>query len=456
MNYTFVKDLIGSPWQIEVSTLNNVYPIFRGLFSGLQIDPGTEPLNQKPYAVKASDRSVIRQYSEGPEENPDDVEEVPNDGPNEKVINVIPIRSILTKHDQYCGPVGTRTLSKRLLNADADNNVIGHILIIESGGGQSAAAPEMTEAMEKCTKPIVAWIDGISASAAYHISCYAKEIIASRELDSVGCIGTMMLFSGRKAKSEENSLGEVSVTIYADQASEKNEDYEKAINEFDFKLIKEGILNPINEKFITNVKTQRPQVLPEQLKGKTYFAKDVIGSLVDSIGSFETAVDRVLELANYKNEPDTGNSNQSIKQTKQMKQFTQLNSALNVESLESSDEGVFLQEIQLEIIEQRLEANQQLVTERDQAVQERDTATASLTEAKANAAKAYDPFNAIDPTIAEATTPEAKAEALRSLLSKQPGTTPVGTLAKKDDPIENEADLDAFWNSETGKLAQQL
>lgn len=441
MNYSFIKDLIGSPWQIEAQTLNNIYPVFKGLFAGLQLDEGPEPENHKPFAIKAADKTVISEYYDDEDDIPTEQEEKVKT----KVINVLPIRSVITKHDQSCGPVGTRTLGNRLLNADADENVIGHILIIESGGGQSQAVPELTEAIEKCMKPVVAWIDGISASAAYHIACYAQEIIASRDFDFVGCIGTMMLFSGRKAKSEENSLGEVSVTIYADQAPEKNEDYEKAINEFDFKLIKDGILNPINEKFIADVKAQRPQILPEQLKGKTFYAKDVVGSLVDSIGDFSTAVDHVLALANFNADPSTEGSNQQIISPKKMvKQFTHLNNVLSVSELESTDEGVFLNEEQLQSIEGSLEANQQLVTERESAVQERDTATATLATAQASLAAAYDPFNAIDPTVASAETPAAKAEAVRTLLAARPGSTPLQNLGGADTIV---TDTEADWET---------
>jgi hypothetical protein len=41
----------------------------------------------------------------------------------------------------------------------------------------------------------------------------------------------MIVWEGRKSKSAENSLGEAEVTIYADGAEEKNEEYEKCIQD---------------------------------------------------------------------------------------------------------------------------------------------------------------------------------------------------------------------------------
>ena len=143
-----------------------------------------------------------------------------------------------------------------------------------------------------------------------------------------------------------------------------------------------------------------------------------------------------------------------------VKQFSHLNNVLSVEALESTNEGVFLNEGQLQSVEERLELNQQLVVERDGAISERDTATATLgtaqseiATAQATIAKAYDPFNAIDPTVASAATPEAKAEAVRILLAARPAVAPIGNLGTKDEIVTDpEVDWVAINNLEHNKL----
>ena len=449
MNYPFLKDVIGSPWQIDVQTLNGLFPILKGMVNGLNIDKGEEPQNHIPFTVMAaaSDESDLN------EDNPEVEEYSP------KVINIIPLRGVLTKHDQDCGPRGTRTIGNRLLKADAESNVIGHILIVESGGGQSVAVAEMTDAMQKCTKPIVTWIDGVAASAGYYIPAYSKEIIASRELDVVGCIGTMLVWEGRSAKSEANEDGEIQVRIYADGAEDKNAEYEAAINEFNFSPVKESLLNPLNAKFKTDVKFQRPGVADEQLKGKTYFAKDVVGTLIDAIGPFEMAVERVKALANYKSTTSKGSKQISINNIPMAKQFLHVNQVLSVEALEGSEDGVFLNEEQLQSIEESLEANQQLVTERDAAIQLTETANTTIgtlqqevTDAQAAAAAVIDPFNAIDPTIASAETPEAKVAAIRTLLAAKPGSAPVQTIGQVEDETSDDTDWDTINSLEHNQL----
>jgi len=144
-------------------------------------------------------------------------------------------------------------------------------------------------------------------------------------------------------------------------------------------------------------------------------------------------------------------NNPKNKKVEMKKQFIHLNSALSVEALESTEEGVFLNEEQLRLIEERLEANQQLVVERDSAIVERDTASSNLGTAQANIASAYNPFNAIDPTIATAATPEAKATAIRTLLSARPATVPVLALEQQDEITTDEVDWEVINNLEHNK-----
>jgi protease IV len=442
MNYEFLKDVLGSPWQIEPGTLNSFYPVLRGLFTGLQLEKSAEPQNHLPYQISAVTRTIsMWSQPEVPLTDEDPAPAVER----EKVVHVLPIRSLLTKHDQNCGPVGTRTLGNRLLAADSDQSVIGHILIIESGGGQASAVPEMTDAIQKCTKPIVVWIDGMAASAAYYIACYCDQIIASRDMDWVGSIGTMAIYEGRKSKSAEDEHGVLSVTIYADGSEQKNEEWDKAINEFDFTLAKDRILNPFNEKFRADVLANRPEVQETQLTGKTFMAGEVIGSLVDSIDEFSTAVDQVLLLANFNTgtSKTAGNNQQIINPKKQMKQFSHLNHVLSVEALETTDEGVFLNEEQLQSVEDRLELNQQLSVERDQAVQQSADAIATLGTSQALLANAMDPFNAIDPTVLAAVTPAAKVEAIRILLASKPAVAAIQNLVSHDELKTDEVD----WNT---------
>jgi protease-4 len=460
MNYLFLKDIVSSPWQVDANTFRSLLPIFRGFLAGASIEKAEEPDYYKPYAISATDKSTVMGYYA--DDQPELMDQEPE---KEKVVNVLPIRSVLTKHDQDCGPRGTRTYANRLLRADAEENVIGHIIIMESGGGQAIAVPEMTDAILKCKKPIVTWVDGMACSAAYYIASYTKEIIASRANDMIGCIGTMAMYEGRTAKSEANEDGERQVTIYADGSEEKNQEYEAAINDFDFTLIKQRFLNPLNEQFKADVSGNRKTVKPEQLKGRSYFASDCVGTLIDSIGEFSVAMDRIIALADFKPSKKSNSQNNQViinSFIPMKKQFLNVNKVLNVEALEATEEGVFLNEDQLELVDNQIAQIDTLTSEHATAIEnitaELATATETVTTmtaerdtARTELTNALDPFNAIDPSIASAATPEAKVQAIRTLLAAKPGTAPAQNLGG-DDPITDETNWETIDNLPHNKL----
>lgn len=221
-------------------------------------------------------------------------------------IYVTYLQGTMMKHDDWCGDPGTRTIGNELLKADREKDVIGHIIVADSGGGTAESVAEISRAIKGCTKPVVAFVDGIAASACIYAISYCKEIIAHETMDQIGCIGTCINVSGWP-KFRRSADGYVNARIYADPSSEKNADYEAAL-EGDFKLIRENVLNPLAEQFMNDMKANRPNATDDQLTGRTYFARDVVGSLIDSIGTFDDAVDAVIRLAAPKDEENNSTS----------------------------------------------------------------------------------------------------------------------------------------------------
>lgn len=346
MHYSFISSLVNSVWMMHPDGIAAFYPIYKGIFSGLQFEKDSEPLNTIPFSISTASMERVESSSS-----------LPSD---EKYVAITSLRGVALKHDAMCGPVGTRTIASRLRRADADKNVIGHVLVTESPGGQAASVPELADAITSLTKPVVAWVDGLSASAGYYINSYCNHIMASRDTDNIGCIGTMIEMQGfpKYGKVED---GSIIARIYADQATEKNEEYEAAL-QGDFKLITERVLNPHNEQFIADVKLNRPGVKEEHLKGRTFKASDVLGSLVDSIGSFNDAVNKVIELSGV----NTSNTNTSNTNNSKTMAFNNLNKIASVGVFETLDGQASFNEQQLNDIEALLQtgntAQEQITT----------------------------------------------------------------------------------------------
>ena len=253
---------------IEPSLLPIYNELFRGLLMGARMEDEKEVL-----------QSTI---------------EVNSNNNNKKSVNVVNLKGLMTRHDGECN-YGTRTIARHLREADEDKSVIGHIIVIDSGGGAANSVPDLAEAIEALEKPCVAFVDGMMCSAAIYAGSYCNYIIANREDDRVGCVGTMIQIVDYP-KSGQISTGEISVRVYADGSEEKNQDYEEAL-QGNIQMIKDDVLNPLNAKFVEAMKTNRALSNNTLLKGKTYFAKDVVGTLIDEIGSFQTAVDKVVSLS---------------------------------------------------------------------------------------------------------------------------------------------------------------
>ena len=273
----------------------------------------------------------------------------PESGANpfqDKSIYVTYLEGTLMKYD-YCGSEGTRTIGQALLEADRMDDVIGHIIVTDSGGGSTDAVPEISQAISRCTKPVVALIDGMACSAAIYAISYCDKILAHYEMDIVGCIGTYMNISGYP-KFRKDSGGYVRARVYADEAFEKNGGYEAAL-EGNFQILKETTINPMNEQFINDMKANRPNVQEEQLHGREYFAKNVIGSLIDSIGSFEDAMNAVIELAAAAQEENNSSTQQN------MEQYPTLQAMPAFEGQVFDQDGsTHLQQVQLEAVEAAL------------------------------------------------------------------------------------------------------
>lgn len=268
------NDIFREPWMIEPQTAAAQKQVLQGLLMGLEFTQEDEMV----------------QAAIGHKQNPSI--------PRGRSINVVNLEGTMLRDDGPCGMVGTRTLAALIREADAKEEVIGHVLYIDSGGGAANSVPDLAEAIQACQKPVVAFVDGYMCSAAMYVGSYCRHIIANREDNKVGCIGTMIQL-GDWPKQVKDSDGIIHLRVYADGADEKNEEYEKAL-EGNFSLIKERVLNPHNERFKADIRANRPNVNENQLRGRTYNAKDVTGSLIDAIGNFDSAVAKVLELSNLK------------------------------------------------------------------------------------------------------------------------------------------------------------
>lgn len=109
-------------------------------------------------------------------------------------IAVIKIRGMITQHPVMSLGTSTDEIGAALNAALANDKVDAILLDVDSPGGTIGGIPELADriAAARDVKPIVAFANGLMASAAYWLGSQAAEVVATPSGD-VGSIGVYML-----------------------------------------------------------------------------------------------------------------------------------------------------------------------------------------------------------------------------------------------------------------------
>ncbi len=221
-------------------------------------------------------------------------------------IAVIPIQGEIMADDQQCGVRGAQSINSDIKTAEANPNIQSIVLKVNSPGGQTTFIDTVSETISKCKKPVVAYVEGMAASASYWLISGADKIICSSSLDQLGSIGAMLMWADVKGMLEAD--GVVVHELYATLSTEKNLAID-LLRKGDDQAVRESLLDPINAKFHSTVTANRSNLDPSTLKGNIFYAPDAIAlGLADEIGSFDYALQSANTISS-KNIIRVNNSN---------------------------------------------------------------------------------------------------------------------------------------------------
>jgi protease-4 len=375
MNYQLVSALMKGLWAIEEDWALSQKPFLDSILlgsnpGGLQVITEfkkAEPVS-KAYAVSAASSGAGKQ--------------------NQFNVCIIPVQGPLMKQDQDCGPVGMRTMGQWIQQADANPSVDAIILDVDSPGGTVDGTLDLATIIHNTQKPVIAFTDGMIASGAYWLSSASDYIIASNKHAQIGSIGVMMSMVDPQPYWEKKGVAFHS--LKADQSKDKNRLFAD-IRAGKYEEYIKTTLNPLADDFIKSVKEYRPGISEKALTGGVDFAPDALSKgLIDEIGSFERAIEKAMELAQGSS---VSNSNTNSNKAS-MKTFPKIAAALAVESIESTNEGVFLNEQQLTVLEELItnaESSSATINELNTqvsalkgSVTEKETQITALTQQVAN------------------------------------------------------------------------
>ncbi len=288
MSFSVASNILRGGWLIEKSVAQDYIPVVAGVIMG--------KMNFQP--LSDDEKAALESYNINaamPSESLGGGQSTQT-----KNIKIIPVTGALMKYSEECGPIGMMDLAKKIEECDNDRSIDAIILKIDSPGGMVNGAQTFADAILKCTKPVIAFIqDGMCASAAYWIASCCDEIISSHKTNTIGSIGVYCTLADFKTYYENQGLP--IHEIYATPSTEKNKGYLDAMKG-DYASMKEH-LDFIATTFIDTVKANRAGKLNlsagDPFKGDTYYADRAIEiGLIDKIGAFDDAINSALLMCN--------------------------------------------------------------------------------------------------------------------------------------------------------------
>lgn len=215
-------------------------------------------------------------------------------------VAVIPVIGGLTKRGDLCS-YGMRDYIGMIDRANASQKVAAIVLDIESPGGTVDGTNEFGLAIKQSKKPVVAFGDGMVASAAYWIASQAKEIIANKNnATEFGSIGVLYMHENYQAYIQKE-IGSVEIIRAPQSVDKARVNVIEPLTEDQRASIK-AELKTIASEFFSTVKKGRGARLntgeENIFTGKMYPAKEALSyGMIDKLDTLQGAINRAGMLA---------------------------------------------------------------------------------------------------------------------------------------------------------------
>lgn len=268
-------DVLTSPWAIVPAKYAEIKEIYSRHLRGERIDIAAieaqlgKPLSNEPKPYQVQDGVALLAL----------------DGVLSKKMNLF---------SRISGGTSTQIFARTFREALADPQVRAMVLVIDSPGGTVDGTHELARIVMGArggTKPVVSWVDGMMASAAYWIGTAADAVYNGSATDVVGSIGVAMEHVDYSAY--EQKIGIKTTDIYAGKY--------KRIASSNAPLSDEGRaylqdqVDTLYTLFVDAVAEQRgvaaEQVLKDMADGRIFIGQQAIDAgLVDGASTLDDLV----------------------------------------------------------------------------------------------------------------------------------------------------------------------
>lgn len=215
-------------------------------------------------------------------------------------VAIIPVQGIIAKRmnlfTKISGGVSTQLLKRDILTAIDDPQVKSIVLDVDSPGGTVDGTEELADAIAaaRSVKPVIAYTDGLMASAAYWIASAADMIYISGETPIIGSVGVVTAHVDYSAYEEK--IGVKTTEIYAGKYKRIASEYSPLSAEG--KQYLQEQVDYLYSIFVNKVVLNRPEKLSLPEKGAIPWAdgkiftgiQAITAGLVDGVSTLDRLI----------------------------------------------------------------------------------------------------------------------------------------------------------------------
>lgn len=299
--YGLLEILTNKQWKIQEKFLHGILPVLMNNLTNHSA-LGIEREKKDPMLFNKQGEDILHEYQVTQDGNVvpayDSWGEDLLAKMKEPFVNVMPVDGPITRNGGACS-YGSKDIRDWTMRA-ADNKFCrGHVLVINTPGGSAWAQNDFQQGIEYAHargQRVIAYIDGLCASAGMHLASACDEVYVMNPKDQLGCVGVMAAFFTMKNGEKNQFTGETYREYYATKSVDKNKMVRDIAEDDDATLlIKE--LDQLEEEFRNDMKAAFPKATDEHLNGKLFNAEEVMGILCDGQMMLGEVVYRVFALA---------------------------------------------------------------------------------------------------------------------------------------------------------------
>lgn len=196
-----------------------------------------------------------------------------------------PIMPKVGMMEAMCGARSLADLSDDLTAAEMSNEVDGVLICMDSPGGHTTLVPEVARQIANFPKPLVTYVEGDCASAAYYLAC--SQTIYALGSGTVGSIGVYLHVYDDSKQWEMHGLRSILVSTgeYKGMLMPG-----QPVSEKQLAFLRDEVVQPTADKFFSWVAQHRPDVTSELMDGRFWDGERAMQlGLIDAIGSMDDA-----------------------------------------------------------------------------------------------------------------------------------------------------------------------